>query len=338
MTLTLEDIARLSGVSRSTVSRVINGDENVRQETREHVLDIIQKYNFQPNLAARRLAVGRSNVIGLVIPTGWGNIFNDPYFSRLIQGVSGECNQQEYSLMLWLAEPEFERRMIRQIMNNSNVDGVIISSTHLEDPIVQSLIRSSMPFVMIGNHPGLQVNSIDIDHRQATLNITLHMLTCSKKRANPAIITGPLNTIAGHDRLAGYRLALREAGLPARPEMQVEGNFTEESGYSAMKKLLPFSPDAVFASNDLMAAGAYRALREAGLTIPQDIAITGFDDIQIAAQLDPGLTTVNQPTQIMGAKAVSRLIEVLQNPDNPPAQVTLQPEIIIRASCGCASA
>lgn len=335
MALTLEDVARLSGVSRSTVSRVINGDEKVHDETRQRVLDVIQQYNYQPNMAARRLAAGRTNVIGLVIPTGVGNIFSDPYFSRLIQGVSGECNQREYSVMLWLAEPEYERRMIRQIINNGMVDGVVVSSTLMDDPIVHSLHSSHIPFVLIGHHPTLQVNSVDIDNVQAAVLATKHLLDCGKALSRIATITGPQNTIAGHDRYIGYRLALQENDIIYDDSLVAQGNFTEASGYAAMQKILPARPDAVFAASDMMAAGAYRAIREAGCQIPADITMIGFDDVAIASQLDPPLTTIRQPIQRMGAQAVEMLIGMITNAETQPSQIIMQPELVVRGSCGC---
>jgi LacI family transcriptional regulator len=335
MALTLEDIARISGVSRSTVSRVINGDEKVREETRRRVLDIIQQQNFQPNIAARRLAAGRTNVIGLVVPTRVGNIFNDPYFSRLIQGVSAECNAREFSVMLWLAEPEYERRMIHQIIHNGMVDGVVVSSTLLDDPIVNALNDSSMPFVLIGRHPSLKLNSVDIDNIQAAQKACVHLLSCRPRRQRLATITGPQNTMAGHDRRLGFQSALKEFDLPDDPELTTEGDFSESGGYSAMQRLLPARPDAVFAASDNMAVGAYRAIRDSGLKIPQDIAIVGFDDIAVAAQLDPPLTTIHQPVRHMGTGAVEMLIQIIQHTETQPRQITLRSELIIRASCGC---
>ena len=152
MPLTLEDIARLSGVSRSTVSRVINTELHVNEETRQKVLKVIQNCNFQPNLAARGLVSGRTNVIGVVIPASASTFFTDPYFPLLLQGVSTVCNNQDFSVMLWLVEPDYERRMITRILHNGLVDGVIIASLPVNDPIVHSLIESKMHFVLIGRH------------------------------------------------------------------------------------------------------------------------------------------------------------------------------------------
>jgi LacI family transcriptional regulator len=332
MALTLEDIARLSQVSRSTVSRVINGDEKVNTETRQRVQAVIQQYNYQPNQAARRLAAGRTNVLGLVIPTWAGATFNDPYFSQVIQGVSNSCNEQDYSLMLWLSEPDHEQRVLQQIAGNSLVDGVIVSFTLANDPLVASLYRSQVPFVIIGHHPSLTINSVDLDHVEAARQATQHLLERGYRRL--ATICGPQNQIAGQDRLKGYRLALEASGLVEDPALVVLGDFTEAGGYAAMQKLLPGRPEAVFAANDMMAAGAYRAIQEAGLKIPDEIVIVGFDDLPVASQLNPPLTTIRQPIHRLGQLAVERLIEILREPETPPRQIILDPELLVRTSSG----
>ena len=163
---TLEEIATLAGVSRSTVSRVINDNPNVRKETRERVLQVIQQVNFQPSTAARRLAGGRSRIFGLVIPMGVARLFTDPYFPTLLQSVSSSCNALNHAMMLWLAEPEHERRMIGQILNGDLLDGVIVSSMSVNDPVVDALIQSQMPFVLIGRLPSdPRINYVDIDNQ-----------------------------------------------------------------------------------------------------------------------------------------------------------------------------
>jgi LacI family transcriptional regulator len=332
MPLTLEDIARLSGVSRSTVSRVINGDVNVKEDTRQKVLEVVGWHNFQPNLAARGLATGRTNVIGLVIPAMVSTLFTNPYFSQLIQGVSAACNALEYSIMLWLAEPEYERRMIRQIIGNGMVDGVVVSSTLIDDPIVVSLHESHMPFVLIGHHPSLDLNSVDLDNILGARLATLHLLASGRKRT--ATITGPQNTMAGHDRFLGYRMALEEKGLNFDPALVAEGDFSEAGGYVSMQKILSAYPDAVFAASDTTAVGALRAIHDAGLRVPQDIAIIGYDDLPIATQLEPSLTTIRQPLQRMGMLAVETLINVIHQPQSPPQRIVIEPELILRESCG----
>lgn len=332
MTLTLEDIAKRAGVSRATVSRVINGELNVREQTRMQVMDIIQQSNFQPNIAARSLAAGRTNVIGLVIPAGVSAIFTDPYFPYLIQSVSLACNAKDYSTMLWLAEPEFERRMMRQILHSGLLDGVIVSSMLMEDPIVLALNGSHKPFVLFGRHPNLDVNYIDAENVRGGYEATLHLIQLGHKRI--ATITGPQNMIAGYDRFEGYRKALEGRGFAILPELIAEGDFSEASGYIATQRLLAANPTAIFVASDTMAEGAIRALRDAGLRVPQDVAVVGFDDMPDASRTNPPLTTIRQPTRQMGALAVNTLIDIIQNPGEHKRHIILPIELVIRESCG----
>jgi LacI family transcriptional regulator len=332
MPLTLEDIARMSGVSRSTVSRVINGDRNVNTQTREKVQDVIQSINFQPNLAARGLAVGHTGVLGLIIPTGVISIFSDPYFPLLIQGVSSACNALDYSVMLWLAEPDFERKTINQIVYNGLVDGVIVSSMLVDDPLIDKLTESKRPFVTIGRHPtNKRVNYVDVDNRMGVYQAVSHILRTGHRRV--AIINGPQNTIGGQDRYQGYLDAMHERGIQVLAELVVEGEFSDTTGYLAMKQLLPKRPDAVFVASDAMAIAAMRAIGEAGLRIPEDIAVVGFDDIPPAATTKPPLTTVRQPIQRTGCVAAETLIDLIEHPDHQPRRIVLPTELVIRSSC-----
>ena len=332
MPLTLEDIARMSGVSRSTVSRVINGDRNVNTQTREKVQDVIQSINFQPNLAARGLAVGHTGVLGLIIPTGVSSIFSDPYFPLLIQGVSAACNALDYSVMLWLAEPDFERKTISQIMYNGLVDGVIVSSMLVDDPLIEKLSESKRPFITIGRNPtNEQVNYVDVDNRTGVYQAVSHILRTGHRRV--AVINGPQNTIGGQDRYQGYLDAMHERGIPVLAELVVEGEFSDTTGYLAMKQLLPKRPDAVFVASDAMAIAAMRAIGEAGLRVPEDIAVVGFDDIPPAATCKPPLTTVRQPIQRTGCVAAEMLIDLIAHPDPQPRRIVLPTELVIRSSC-----
>lgn len=332
MPLTLEDIAKMSGVSRSTVSRVINGDRNVNEQTRTKVQSLIKSIDFQPNLAARGLAAGHTKVIGLVIPTGVMAIFTDPYFPLVIQGVSAACNARGYSVMLWLAEPEYERRTISQILYNGLIDGVVVSSMLVNDPLIERLYESKRPFITIGRHPtNDQINYVDIDNRAGAYQGVLHLLRTGHRRVG--VINGPHNTIASQDRYQGYQDAMRERGVPLIPELVAEGEFSDTTGYLAMKQLLPHCPDAVFAASDAMAFAAMRAIQEAGLRIPEDIAIVGFDDLPAAANSKPPLTTVRQPIQRTGSIAAEMLVDMIEHPDPHPRRIVLPTELVYRSSC-----
>jgi LacI family transcriptional regulator len=335
MTMNLEQIAKLSGVSRSTVSRVVNNDPNVSVVTREKVLQVVKRVNYTPNAAARGLAAGRTHVLGLVIPTGVAALFTDPYFPILIQGVSSACNTREYSVMLWLAEPEYERRQIRQIMYSGLVDGVIVSSMLLNDSLVQALFEGDLPFMLVGRHPtDTRASYVDADNIGGAREAVTHLLRLGCTRV--ATITGPQNMTAGADRLTGYLAALRNRGLVSDPSLIAEGDFTEAGGYRAMQQLLACRLDALFAASDIMAIGAMRALREASLRVPEDVAVVGFDDLPQSTHSDPPLTTVRQPIYRLGSTTVDSLLDLIAYPDSSPRRIVLPTELVVRASCGSA--
>jgi LacI family transcriptional regulator len=334
MPLTLEDIARMTGVSRSTVSRVINDDPNVNEATRQKVWEMIHQINFQPNLAARGLAAGRTQVLGLVIPMAVTSVFADPYFPQLIQGISSACNARGYSMMLWLAEPEYERRLARQILYGALIDGVIVASAVMDDMIVDALTESQkVPFIMVGRHPtNQQVSYIDVDNRVGAAQAVDHLFRQGRERIGT--ITGPQSMVAGIDRFQGYLDGLARNKKKLDPHLVAEGDFTENSGYQAMQKLLAQRPDGVFIASDMMAIGAMRAIQEAGLNIPNDIAVVGFDDNPNSARLNPPLTTMRQPTQRSGSMAAEMLIDMIENPNPAPRRMILSTELVIRGTCG----
>jgi LacI family transcriptional regulator len=330
---TLEEIAQLANVSRSTVSRVVNNNPNVKIETRERVMDVIQRLGFSPNTAARSLAGGDTGVFGLVIPMGVTRIFTEPYFSIFIQSVTQTCNRKNKSVMLWLGEPDYEQRMVNQILYNGLMDGVIVSSMRIDEPIVSAIAESHLPYVLVGRYPDVpNASYIDVDNRACARQMVSYLLSNGHRRV--ATITGTQNIMASKDRLAGYQQALNESGITVDPELIIEGFFTEEGGYQAMKSLLKkgVTIDAVFAASDVMAIGAMRAIKEEGFDIPDDIAIAGFDDGPMAANTDPPLTTVRQPSEKLGSYAVELLIELLQGTEPAPKRIILPAELIIRQS------
>jgi LacI family transcriptional regulator, galactose operon repressor len=333
---TLEEIAKQAGVSRSTVSRAINNQEHVNANTRAKVLAVANRVNYQPNIAARGLAAGRSRVLGLVIPMGVSALFTDPYFPLLIQGIASACNEHDYSVMLWLADPEYERRTISQILSGGLIDGVIVASALMDDAVCEALRQDRKPFILIGRDPtDAGISYVDVDNVSSAREMVAHLLRLGYRQV--ATISGPEGMIVGLDRLHGYQLALKDRGLRPDPDLIVASDFTEAGGYAAMERLLPFKPDAVFAASDAMAIGALRAIRDAGLKVPDDVAVAGFDDMPFAARADPPLTTVRQPISRCGSAAVETLIDLVAHPNSPPRRIILPTELVIRASCGAAS-
>jgi len=336
MSPTLEEVARLAGVSRSTVSRVVNDQPNVRPEVRERVWQVAREVGYQPHAAARSLVTSRTHVIGMLIPEAVTTLFSDPFFSLLLRGATDACNSHQYQLMLSLLTANADRQEIYQrILRSGYLDGAIVASASLDDPLISDLLRDRIPFVSVGRHPNKPVHYVDADNVSGARMAVEHLIRLGHRRI--ATITGPLDMIAGQDRLSGYRQALEARGIPVEEELIVEGDFTEASGTAGMQRLLPVSPSAVFVASDMMAIGALRSLRQADRQVPQDIALVGFDDIPIASAIVPALTTVRQPIERMGSMAVEVLLSVLEDSSGEEAlahRIVLPTELVIRASCG----
>lgn len=331
--ITLSQIAEMAEVSTATVSRVINHHPYVRDEIRERVRQIIQETGYHPNPAARSLARQCSNIIGLVIPQAVQQLFLDPYFPLLIQGITHVCSENAYTSSLYMFHTaEEETTLYSRIMQAHTFDGLIVTATQTGNPLVQQLLDDHIPFVMVGKHDNPLVNSVDADNIGGGYNATCHLIDLGHRRVG--IIAGPGNNEAANDRLRGYKNALLERGVAIDEALIMHGDYTEMSGYAAMQQLLSQDPDSVFVSSDTMAMGALRALHAAQVSIPDDIAVMGFDDLPASAVTEPPLTTIRQPIQRTGATAVELLIDIIENGGEPPRQIKLPTELVIRESCG----
>lgn len=333
--LTLEDIAKQTGVSRSTVSRVVNNHPNVREDVRKRVLEAIRQTGFFPNAAARSLALQHSWTIGLILPNSVSFFFTDPYYPHLTKGIAQACNQHNYTLALFLVESkEDEEKIFPRVCHRGFLDGVIVQSGHHGDQeIIGRLVDAKMPMCICGRpFRSDNVSYVDVDNVNASYLAVSHLIQLGRHRIGT--IAGPSTSTVGIDRMAGYRKALLSKGISIDESLIAEGDFTEAGGSYAMRRLLPAEPDAIFAASDIMALGAMRAIREAGLSIPDDIAFVGFDDLPLAALEDVQLTTIRQPVVQSGSRAVELLIDLIENGENPPRHIIMDTELIIRRSCG----
>ncbi len=327
---TIKEIAESSGVSHSTVSRVLNNDPNVSDETRARVQAIIDELDFQPDSAAQNLTNGHTRVLGLVIPMAFSSLFTDPFFSMLSQGISATCTANDYTLMLWLIEPEAEKRTNNNILNNRLIEGVIFASNLIGDPLIEGLLARKIPMVVIGRNDNPQISTVDVDNIYSAIAAVQHLVDMGRKKL--ATITGDIQRFSGRDRLTGFKRGLEKNSLPILNENIAFGDFTEESGYLQAKHLLAQADfDGIFIASDLMAFSAIRAFREAGLNVPEDIAVVSYDDTPEASSHKPSLTTIRQPIPQLGSTAAQMLIDQLENDSlSTPQRVILPTELIIR--------
>jgi DNA-binding LacI/PurR family transcriptional regulator len=329
---TLEAVARRAGVSRATVSRVVNGSTTVAVAIRQAVNQAVEELGYVPNQAARSLVTQRTESIALILPESANRVFSDDlFFPAIIRGVGMELEAADKQLVLMMAGSAASHDRVERYAMAGHVDGVLFASMHGADPLPGSLARMGIPVVCSGRPMQAtesDVPYVDVDHFGGVAAAVRHLLATGRRRI--ATIAGPQDMVAGIDRLAGYQAALAEAGLSGHVAV---GDFTRESGIRAMRELLAEDPelDAVFVASDMMAHGALFAVRESGRAVPEQVAVIGFDDFEISRYSDPPLTTVRQPIVDMG-RTMARLIIGLVNAAPNVTSVVLPVELVVRAS------
>lgn len=329
--LNLEDIARISGVSRSTVSRVINDHPNVSTRTRERVMQVIRQYNFQPNAVARALVTQRSRVIGILVPHIITEVFTDPFFAMLIQGITLKANQLDYGVTLGLTSQSDNTNTINRLINDPLLDGFIIAEASISREFLQHLHQENKRYLLIGRPPveNVPIHYVDVENEQGSYLMTQYLQGRGYRRI--AFMPGRLSLTSSIDRQHGYERAMRDADLP--PIVTSAGNFTKEGGYRVAQGLLGNLPEALYCASDMMAAGAAQAFKEAGINVPQDIGLAGFDDAAVASTLEPSLTTVRQDVVASGEVAAQTLIDhVIETPPDTVVQRVLPVSLVIRES------
>ena len=333
---TLETIARLAGVSRATVSRVVNDDPRVDPRTRERVRQVIQEQGYHPNAAARALVRGQSRSIGLAAHEELGTLLSHAYFPLLVQGIADACERRGYSLVLApLASQTPEA--LQAARQSGRLDGVVVATAAVGDEFLGRLQEVRLPFVLVGPHPRRpDIATVGPDNVAGGRMAAEYLLSLGHRRFG--VISGAYSLGTAMDRLEGFRQALAAAGMLLPPECTIEGDHTEAGGYAGMERLLAAGApcEAVFCGNDLTAIGAMRAAAKAGLSVPGDVSIVGFDDVPLARMVDPPLTTIRQPIAELGAAAAALLIDAFEDPNGTfpgrPAQVPV--ELVVRESCG----
>jgi len=333
------DVASKAGVSRTTVSFVLNNTpgKTISEETRQRVLEAASELGYEPNVNAQRLAMIRDKAVGLFICQSQ-SIISDSYVIRLIEGMSQILNRKRYSLIL---QPlRITEHNYVEIARADDLDGVVLLNAHEDDGGIGELKDAGFPLVVIGTLADPSIVQVDIDNRSAAAEMTSYLLSLGHQRIG-MIIHAPLVFHAARERLAGFRDALEAAGVAYDGNYVRVADYTEESGFIAMNELLALDqrPTAVFAGNDMMAYGAYKALRDAGIAIPGDTSVVGFDDDYLSRYLNPGLTTMSLPAAGLGSIAagmVAQQIVAVERHSRAgvgPRQTILPTHMTVRSSC-----
>ncbi len=328
---TIDDVAHLAGVSRGTVSRVLNGGRHVRPSVRAGVIVAIETLGYSVNQAARNLAAGRTGSVAFVLSERQEHLFEDPNYALFVKIFSKELRRRGRHLLVTAAQDDEEEIFVGNYLSAGHVDGVLLAQPHLGEPLLARLAESQLPLVVIGRPLGYEdeLSWVAIDDDASAFQMVSYLVRRGCSRI--ATVTGPLNTSGGRDRLEGYK---RATGEMFRESLVAEGDWSLQSGREATETVLQHHPDidALFAASDLMALGALAALRDAGRRVPDDVAVAGFDDSAAAALADPPLTTVHHPCGEIALEALRILDDLIEGRASGPQHVVLPTAFVRRKS------
>lgn len=330
---TLDEVARLAGVSRATASRAINGGHRVSPTARDAVDTAVRTLGYTPNPAARSLVTRRTDSVAVVVPEPDDRVFSDPFFARTLNGVNRVLAERDLQLVLLLARPGQEEARMLRYLRNRHIDGAIVVSHHRADSLADHLSALDLPCAFVGRPwtSADRVAYVDTDNVAGGRVATEALLERGCRRI--ATIAGPADMTVGQDRLEGWRTAMRAASLP--DDAVVHGDFTEEGGESAAAELLARHPDldGVVVASDLMAAGALKTLAGLGRRVPDDVAVVGYDDLGVAERTTPRLTTIHNPIGDMAEHATRLLLDQIeQDRGVQPMRVVFPPALVRRDS------
>jgi len=331
MAVTIKEVAEKVGVAPSTVSRALNNRGRVSLETKEHVLRAARELGYRPAMAGRGLALGRTENLGFLIHYRQ-SLDPDSFYGEVLAGVDSEARAHGFHVLFSADVSENPPAMVKE----QRVDGLILAGCDVPRELIVALKARGFPLVLVDNHLD-KVDSIVTDNVGGAREAVAHLIRLGHKKIG--FICEWFGDLSFAERFEGYKLALQEHGLPFDESLAAEGLPREEgSGYVAMKKLLErTTPSAIFAANDMTAAEGIQAIKEKGLRVPEDIAIVGFDDGSLAPYTEPPLTTMRVFRERMGAMAARRLLELIEDPDQPPIHMKLSVQLIVRGSCGANS-
>ena len=328
---TIDDVARLAGVGRGTVSRVINGGRNVRPAVRDAVNEAIGTLGYSVNQSARNLARGRTGSIAFVISERGERLFEDPNFGLFARTFSRQLRRSGRHLLITTAEDEEEENSLGDYLAVGHVDGALLGLTHDEEPLLLRLQANRLPFVVLGKPLGLEkaLSWVAIDDEKAAFTVVSYL--ADKVGGAIGTVTGPLQTSSGRERLDGYRRAL---GDRFRPDLVATGDWSLHSGRHEAEMLLQRHPElrGLFVASDLMAVGAIGALRAAGRRVPEDVAVVGFDDSAAATMVEPALTTIRNPIEQTALEALRILDDQIAGRVHSPVHLVLSSELVERSS------
>jgi LacI family transcriptional regulator len=331
MPATIRDVAREAGVSVATVSRVLNDSGPVRDTTRRRIREVAARLDFTPNTTARSLSTRRTHTIGVLLPDLYGE-----FFSEIIRGIDQTAQRHRFHVLISSSHNKPAEVEAAVAAMRGRVDGLVLLASGLDAGILAKHLPERVPVVLINaDHDGSHFDCLNVDNFGGAVAMTRHLLLLGHLEVR--MIRGADHNRDAGERERGFRAALQAAGIACQDSWVVSGDFTEASGYRATQELLaaPTRPTAIFAANDSMAVGALSAVRDAGMRVPEDVAVVGFDDVPIAEFVSPPLTTVRVAIATLGATAAERLFLSIQAQNrNERKHETLPTELVIRRSCG----
>jgi LacI family transcriptional regulator len=330
MSVTIKDVAKAAHVSVASVSRALNGHANVNEATRKRIMAAVKQLRYAPNGAARSLITRRTHTLGALLPDLHGE-----FFSELIRGVDVAARARGWHLLVSSSHGDADEAAVALRTMRGKIDGLLVMSPYADAGFLADNLPAALPTILINTPNATSLPTvINVDNRMGARVMVAHLAALGHRRIT--FITGPESNFEAQQRLQGFREAMAEL-LPGAPIEILPGEFTDLSGHQAGQQLLRLDirPDAVFAANDMMAIGCLSALHEAGMRVPQDIALAGFDDIPMARYVTPALTTVRVHISDLGERALTRLLHVIENPDAPTqGEDLMASELVVRASCG----